>query len=638
MSAARRLAAILAADVAGYSRLIGADEEGTLERLRALRRETIDPPVREHRGRIVKTTGDGLLIEFASVVDAVRCAIGMQRSMARRNTEWSPEKRIDFRIGINLGDVVAEGDDLLGDGVNVAARLEGIAEPGGICLSRAAYDQARGKIDLAVQDLGEQRLKNIAEPVRVFKIDLGDGRGDARGRSRDRTARVAAVGAVIVVLAAVGVAAWYLRGGAVRNPAAVQTIAASQTTSAPRLSIVVLPFANLSGDLKQDYLADVITEELTTSLSRITGSFVVARSTAFTFKGKPIDVKLVGRDLGVRYVLEGSEEPSGDRVRVNVQLIDAETGAHLWADRFDANRTDLLAMQDEIVERLSGPLELRLVDVDAARVARTPAGNRDAQDLALQCFAGIFTSPLILDAHNPAFGFCERALQIDNRNAIALTFMSLKSLVPVLNIQSTDAKAAIRQADELVSRALATDRNFSWAHYVKGLLLVAQKRFEEAIAEAEQTLALSPSFVAGYQVLCEANNFQGRPEKGIEYADRAIRLSPRDPLLAGFYAEKAWALLMLQRDDQAIEWLRRTLAMVPEISIQQALLASALALTGRQAEAREALQQYLSLKNTTSKTIAEFRARHRSMSDSPKWLAYSDRLIEGLRLAGMPAE
>jgi TolB-like protein/class 3 adenylate cyclase/Tfp pilus assembly protein PilF len=639
MQTARRLAAILAADVAGYSRLIGADEEGTLERLRALRREPIDPAIREHHGRIVKTTGDGLLIEFASVVDAVRCAIAIQRGMTRRNTEVSPEKRIEFRIGINLGDVVAEGEDLLGDGVNVAARLEGIAEPGGICLSRAAYDQARGKIDLAAQDLGERKLKNIAEPVRVFKIDLRDGRGDARAHSRDRTARLAAaVGVIIVVLAAVGIAAWYLRVGAVRNPAPLQTIAASQTTSAPRLSIVVLPFANLSADPAQEYLADVITEELTTSLSRISGSFVVARSTAFTYKGKPIDVKQVGRDLGVRYVLEGSEEPSGSRVRVSAQLIDAETGAHLWADRFDANRADLLAMQDEIVERLSGPLELRLVDVDATRVARTPAGNRDAQDLASQCFAGVFTSPLLTEAHNPAFGFCERALQIDNRNVIALTFVSLKTLTPVMDIQSTDAKAAIRQADELVSRALAIDRNFYWAHLVKGYVLVAQKRFEEAIAELDQTLALSPSFVACYAILCEANNFQGRPEQCIEYADKAIRLSPRDPLLAQFYGEKAWALLMLQRDDQAIEWERRALTMAPEVSITQALLASALALTGRQAEAREALQRYLSLKDTTSKTIAQFRPQHRSFSDNPKWLAYSDRLIEGLRRAGMPED
>jgi adenylate cyclase len=499
------------------------------------------------------------------------------------------------------------------------------------------YDQARGKIDLAAQDLGERRLKNIAEPVRVFKIDLGEGRGDARARSRDRPTRLAAaVVAVIVVLTAVGVAAWYLRGGAVPNPSPLQTTAASRTTAAPRLSIVVLPFANLSGDPKQDYLADVITEELTTSLSRISGSFVIARSTAFTYKGKPIDVKQVGRDLGVRYVLEGSEEPSGDRVRVNAQLIDAETGAHLWADRFDASRGDLLAMQDEIVQRLSGPLELRLVDVDAARVARTPPGNRDAQDLALQCFADLFTSPSIFDEHNPAFAFCERALQIDNHNAIALTFMSLKYLIQVLGIQSTDAKAAIRQADELVSRALAIDRNFSWAHFAKGYVLAAQKRFEEAIAEMEQTLALNPSFVGCYAALCQPNNFLGRPEKCIEYADKAIRLSPRDPLMADFYGLKAWALLMLQRDDQAIEWLRRSLALAPEISIEQALLASALALTGRQAEAREALQRYLSLKGTTSKTIAQFRPRHRAMSDNPKWLAYSDRLVEGLRKAGMP--
>jgi TolB-like protein/class 3 adenylate cyclase len=326
MKTARRLAAIVAADVAGYSRLTGLDEEGTLERLRALRHETIDPAIREHHGRIVKTTGDGLLIEFASVVDAVRCAIGIQRGMARRNTEGVAREahRVSHRHQSRR--CGGRRRRPIGDGVNVAARLEGIAEPGGICLSRAAYDQARGKIDLAAQDLGEQKLKNIAESIRVFKIDLRDGRGDARPRSRDRTARLAAAGgAVIVVLAAVGVAAWYLRGGVLPNPAPRQTIAASPTTSAPRLSIVVLPFANLSGDPKQDYLADVITEELTTS------SFVVARSTAFTYKGKPIDVKQVGRDLGVRYVLEGSEEPSGNRVRVNVQLIDAETGAHLWA-------------------------------------------------------------------------------------------------------------------------------------------------------------------------------------------------------------------------------------------------------------------------------------------------------------------
>jgi adenylate cyclase len=304
----RRLAAILAADAAGYSRLTGADEEGTLERLRTLRGELIDPAVNEHRGRIVKTTGDGFLVEFASVVDAVRCAITVQRGMARRNTEVSVEKRILFRIGINLGDVVAEGDDLLGDGVNVAARLEGIAEPGGICLSRAAYDQARGKIDLAVKDLGEQRLKNIAEPVQVYSVSLN---GKASVSFGD------GVQGAVPSASSSGVSGTYRRGAGIAGAVAVLVAIAVGTMwfatrsgppqQAPRLSIVVLPFANLSGDPAQDYLADIITEELTTGLSRISGTFVIARSTAFTYKGKPVDVKQVGKDLVVRYVLEGSE-------------------------------------------------------------------------------------------------------------------------------------------------------------------------------------------------------------------------------------------------------------------------------------------------------------------------------------------
>jgi len=404
-----------------------------------------------------------------------------------------------------------------------------------------------------------------------------------------------------------------------------------------RLSIVVLPFTNLSGDPTQDYLADVITEELTSSLSRIAGSFVIARSTAFTYKGKPIDVKQVGRDLGVRYVLEGSAQLSGSRVRVSAQLIDAESGAHLWADQFDANRADLLEMQDEIVRRLSWPLEIRLIDVDAARVARTPPGNLDAQDLALQCMAGSIINPLLGSEYNPALSFCERALEIDNRNAIALTFMAFKYIGPVIRVESTDPQAAIRHADELVSRALVIDPNFPWAHFVRAWVLIAQKRNEEAIVEAQQILALSPSFIPAYELLCQANNFLVRPEKCIEDADKAIRLSPRDPLLWDFYSEKGWALLLQQKDDQAIEWVSRSLAIAPDTSIQQALLTSALALTGRQAEAREALRRYLSLKGS-SKTIAQFRPQHRALSASPKWLAYSDRLIDGLRKAGMPEE
>jgi adenylate cyclase len=294
-------------------------------------------------------------------------------------------------------------------------------------------------------------------------------------------------------------------------------------------------------------------------------------------------------------------------------------------------------MQDEIVKRLSVPLELRLIDVDAARIARTAPANLDAQDLALQCMAGVIPSVMV-EGSNPAYGLCERAVRMDEHNAIALTFLSWKHISPVLNMQSTNPQAAIRQAEGFAGRALAADRNFYWAHLASAAVLISQTRHEEAIVELEQTLALNPGFTTAYALLCESNNYLGRPDRGMEYVDKAIRLSPRDPLRGWFYGEKSWALLMQQQDDLSIEWLRRTVKLVPEIPISHALLASTLALTGRQAEASEAIKQYLSLKATTSKTIAEFRPQHRAVSDNPKWLAYSDRLIEGLRKAGMPEE
>jgi adenylate cyclase len=632
----RRLAAILAADVAGYSRLTGADEEGTLERLRALRGELIGPAVNEHHGRIVKTTGDGFLIEFASVVDAVRCAIAVQRGMARRNTEVSVEKRILFRVGINLGDVVAEGDDLLGDGVNVAARLEGIAEPGGICLSRAAYDQVRGKIDLAVRDLGEQRLKNIAESVQVYSVSIngsvsfGDSaQGTVPSASSSNASATYRYGAGIAAaatafIAIVGGTVWFVTRSA--PPPSMQ--------QASRLSIVVLPFANLSGDPAQDYLADVLTEGLTTGLSRISGTFVIARSTAFTYKGKPVDVKQIGRDLGVRYVLEGSEQRSGNQVRVNAQLIDAETGAQLWADQFDADRANLLQMQDEIVTRLARAMQIQLIAVDAARVTRARPGNLDAEDLALRCEAGVYNS-VEPAQYATALSLCDHALHIDSDNVFALTGMTLMHIVPVVEARSTDPQADIRQADELVSRALAIDPNSYWAHFAKAYVLMGQKRAEEAVLEGERSLALNPSFIDAYYNLCAANNFLGRPDRALELADKAIRLSPRDPLLRVLYHMKGWAFFMKQQDDQAVEWLRRAEG---GTVITELMLASALALTGRNAEARETLKRYATLSGVTTTTIAQLRKQQLSLADNPTWVAYNERLFEGLRKAGMPEE
>jgi adenylate cyclase len=382
MAGTRKIAAILVADIVGYSRLAGTDEDRTLSRLRGLRSDLIDPAIDAHHGRIVKRTGDGSLIEFRSVVDAVRCAIEVQNGLSERNAGLPPERRIEFRCGVHLGDVVEEADgDLMGDGVNVAARLEGVAKPGTICLSEDAYRQVKSRLDLVVTDLGAQSLKNIAEPVRVYSLEVGKSlpKSTKPATPKQRSMFTLLTAGIIALLAVGAGISLAVRG--TRGPEI------SSTT--PRLSIVVLPFANLSGDPTQDYLADALTEELTTSLSRISGAFVIARSTAFTYKGKPVDVKQIGRDLGVRYVLEGSEQHIGGQIRVSAQLIDAATGAHLWADQFDADRGDLLQMQDEIITRLSWPLQIRLVDVDAAHLARTTPGNLDAQDLAMRCLAGL---------------------------------------------------------------------------------------------------------------------------------------------------------------------------------------------------------------------------------------------------------
>jgi len=339
----RRLAAILAADVAGYSRLMGADEEGTLARLMAHRRELVDPRIAEHRGRIVKTTGDGLLVEFQSVVDAVRCAVEVQRGMAERNAAIPREKRIEFRIGINLGDVIVEGDDLYGDGINIAARIEALADAGGVFVSNTVYDHVRDRLPVVFEDLGEQQVKNIARPVRVYGLRL------------DNIAELPASS----------------------GPPATSV---SQSLVAPRLSIVVLPFANLSNDPEQGYFADGITEDLTTDLSRLAPMFVISRNTAFTYRSKPIGTKQIGRELGVRYVLEGSVQRLGNQVRVNAQLIDAETDAHLWADRFDGDTSDLFTLQDEITSRIAGALNLELTAREAAR----SHGHPDTLDYILR--------------------------------------------------------------------------------------------------------------------------------------------------------------------------------------------------------------------------------------------------------------
>jgi adenylate cyclase len=631
----RKLVSVVVADVVGYSRLMELDEEGTHARLNLLQRDLLKPKISEHRGRIIKNTGDGALVEFASVVDAVRCAVGIQREMIDRSADFPEDRRIVFRIGINLGDVIVEPGDIHGDGVNVAARLEGLAEPGGVCISGTAYDQVRDRVPYVFTEKGEQTVKNISRPVRVYSLSANaiaallasppsvDNR-QSSGRYW-RRGWPAAVGIATGIVVVAGL--WFGF-----KPAKE----ASMSRSLPRLSIVVLPFANLSSDSGQDYLADVITEELTTGLSRIKGAFVIARSTAFTFKGKPVDVKQVGKDLGVRYVLEGSAQHGGSKVRVTAQLIDAATGAHLWADQFDADRSDLLEMQDEIVTRLSRALAIQLVAADVVRVSRTRPDNLDAQDLAMRCSAGMTgkTDPAEWAA---AANFCERALQVDSRNVLALGLTAFLEMVPVISAQSSDPTEAIQRADERASRAIAIDPNYDVAHLAKSWVLMAQNRHEEAIVEAEQTLILNPSNIDAYLPLGIANLFLCRPERSIEAADKAIRLSPRDYELWAFYQIKGEAFFIMQQDTNTIEWVRRSLAIAPHADpYALLLLISAFALSDHGTEASDALKRYLSDSNAKNKTITQFQKQQLSLADNPKWLAYNVRFAEGLRLAGMP--
>ena len=448
MPPVRRLAAILAADVAGYSRLMGVDEEGTHERLKAHLGELVTPKISEHRGRIVKNTGDGFLAEFPSVVDAVRCAVEVQRGMADREPEVPEDQRIRFRIGVNLGDVIAEEHDIFGDGVNVAARLEALAEPGGICVSRVVRDQVRDRLDYTFEDLGDQQVKNIARPVRVYALRL----------------EAAAEGSLS------------------RAPLASPV---SQSPKAPRLSIVVLPFANLSNDPGQQYLADGITEDLTTDLSGIAGMVVISRTTAFTYRDKPIEVRQIGRELNVRYVLEGSIRRSGDRIRCNAQLIDAESDTHIWAERFDLLADDLLWLQDEVTGRIAIALDLELVKLEAAR----PSENPDAFEYILRAKAA-YNRDSTRERFAATISLCESALALDPASIQARTLLAETLAGRVLDQLADTPAADLERAEALISDVLAASQRDPVAHFARGQVLRAQCRYEAAIPEYERTVAL----------------------------------------------------------------------------------------------------------------------------------------------------
>jgi adenylate cyclase len=588
MSETRKIAAILVSDVVGYSRLAGADEDRTLARLRALRSDLIDPTISVHHGRIVKRTGDGSVIEFRSVVDAVRCALEVQHAMVERNAGVALEKRIEFRIGIHLGDVVEESDgDLMGDGVNIAARLEGVCEPGAICLSEDAYRQVSGRLDVAVTDLGPTQLKNIERPIRVYSLQVGVPAQakpaiEAKPAQPKKRSSLLPLVAGIAALIMIAAGAWYFLG-------------ASRPAQAAHLSIVVLPFTNLSGDPAQDYFAEGVTENLTTDLSRIRDSFVIARNTAFTYKGKSIDAKEIGKELGVRYVLEGSVQRDQNRVRVNAQLIDAESGAHLWAERFEEDAADLFKLQDQIVVRLANTLGYELVKAEATKGARST--NPDANDLAMRGW-GLLNDPALFASKekvNAARALFQQALAIDPNSAEAITGVAATYFREHLfgwGDPGTDYDAKmLGQAD----RAIGLAPDYDQSYLFKSLYLGDAHRLDEAFSTANAGLAVNPNDPSLYQARAASEIALGRFDQAKSDLQQAIRLSPRDPFAAFSYTELGDIEIGSGRPEAAIVEYRKSLDAGDHTYWNYANLAASYALLGKMDEAKPFVAETLRL-------------------------------------------
>ena len=584
MASVRRLTAILAADTAGYSRLMGTDEEGTHRRLQAHLRELIDPKITEYRGRVVKNTGDGFLAEFASVVDAVRCAVEVQRGMAERNATTSPEERIEFRVGINLGDVIAEGEDIFGDGVNIAARLEALAEAGGICVSRVVRDQVRDKLDYAFEDMGEQQVKNIARPVRVYRV------GDASSTGK--------------------------------SPAAP----APPVLPLPdKPSIAVLPFQNMSGDPEQEYFADGMVEEIITALSRIRWLFVIARNSSFTYKGQAVDVKEVGRELGVRYVLEGSVRKSGQRMRITAQLIEAETDSHLWAERFDGSIEDVFELQDQVATSVAGVIEPTLQVAEAARSAERPTTDLTAYDLYLRAHALALSWEKSTTIRS--LELLEQAIERDPHYGAALAAAAARHFELHVNNWTDDPETSRRKGIDLCRRALqfaGDDPNvLSSVAYTLGYF---GEEIDAVIALLDRGLRLNPSSARGWQWSGWLRLWAGEPDLAIEHFETSLRLNPREQRANPFMGIGV-AHFFAERLNEARVTLLRSLQEKPNWVPTYRFLASCYAHMGRLDEAREVVRQLRTLTNVVVPGADNWRDPIRR-----------EFYLSGLRLAAGEAE
>jgi len=578
----RRLAAILASDVVGYSRLMGVNEERTLAQLQAHQRELLEPSISEHRGRIVKTTGDGMLVEFASVVDALRCATEIQRSMTERNAEVPTAERIEFRIGINVGDIMSEGGDIFGDGVNVAARLEALADPGGICVSGRVQEDARGKFDIPFEDAGEQRLKNIAWPVRVYKVRLGG-----------------------------------------ETPTAVPALSLPD-----KPSIAVLPFTNMSGDAEQEYFADGVTEDLITALSRIRWFFVIARNSCFAYKGQSTDIRDVARKLGVAYVLEGSVRKAGNRVRVTAQLIDGGSGNHVWAQRYDRDLEDIFSVQDEITETLAGAIEPELGKAERERARTRRPDDLRAWDL---CQRGLWhtykrTRQDLADAQH----MFRQAIEIDPGLARAYAAAEEAFFFQFVGGYVDTGEAAKADALRFAEKAVQLDGEDAFNRYALGRALTLVRRHDSAVFELRKAIELNPSFAQAHSALAMALATGGHPEEALPHIELAMRLSPQDPYFGQFLVRRAEACLFSGRVEEAVEAAERSLR-EPNIQWSRwAILAAAQAHLGRLEGARRSIE---ALRILRPEIDLAFTRDYWPIADA-KALEY---LLDGLRKAGLSA-
>jgi adenylate cyclase len=618
--------------VVGYSRLMGVDEEGTHRRLAAHVKDLIEPKIAANHGRLIRTAGDGFLVEFDSAVDAVRCGLDVQRELAKHNAGVPADRRIQLRIGINAGDVIVDNQDIYGNSVNIAARLEGLAEPGGVSVTRGVRDQLEGQPNLSFQDRGERRVKNIARPIRVYRVKyveeqpkgfwyslIAHGRRSLPvGRRFGTRATVlsTAILAAAVTFGALGMPAWR-----------------DQWRTAPRSSIMVLPFNNFGGDAEQGYVADAITDDLTTDLARLKGIFVIARGTAFTFKGRSVDAREVGRECGVRYLLEGSIIRVGSRLETNVQLIDAQTGAHVWADRFESDVSDLFQLLSAITGRIAASLDIQLAKAEGERTAANP----DAVDLRMRAMA-LYINGVTPEHLLGARRLLERSVRLDPSSAESWSWLAEILVVQYLHRWNNAGNEELNQAEEAVGKALAIDPSIAQAYHTEGLVRRAKGDHDGALEAFNRALELNPNLPRALAEKGDALTLLGRPAEAPPLVEKAIQLSPRDPSLGGFYWIIGRALFVSGDYGDAIPWLRKSIALRPNDWSNRLYLVSAYVLDQRQDEAKKVLQEFNNNPQFAGYTLERVASDLRAIpNDNALIVAARQKLREGLQLAGMLA-